>query len=75
MEVALACGAVRRAAVPLRGLLPALSRSSPNYATVIKKRYLGKRCQKAVENVNEEIASELIEAGCLQPDGDRQFND
>ncbi|NLW56563.1 MAG: phosphopyruvate hydratase [Firmicutes bacterium] len=58
VEVALACGAVGRAAVPSGASTGAFE--AVELRDGDKKRYLGKGVQKAVENVNEEIASELI---------------
>ncbi len=58
VEVTLACGAVGRAAVPSGASTGAFE--AVELRDGDKSRYLGKGVQKAVENVNEEIASELI---------------
>lgn len=58
VEVALACGAAGRSAVPSGASTGAFE--AVELRDGDKDRYLGKGVQKAVDNVNEEIASELI---------------
>ena len=70
-EVELECGVVGRAAVPSgasTGELEACEMRDDD-----KGRYLGKGVLKAVDNVNEKIADELVDFDSLDQTGIDQF--